>query len=176
MCRPKGKQVVSMADREIVETAGLAVVECSWARLEEVPFGKIASPHERLCKNHPRDRLQPHAHQSIVPYLIATNPVNYGKPWRLNCVEALAAAFYITGFDTYAEALLKPFGWGHAFIEVNGSVMCVISVCLYLLTTYSQRIDREVQDLQILRRGIRNAGNYLEGPRTVLSRIARSSR
>lgn len=46
--RPKGKQVVSMADREIVETAGLAVVECSWARLEEVPFGKIASPHERL--------------------------------------------------------------------------------------------------------------------------------
>lgn len=54
-----------------------------------------------------------------VPYLIATNPVNYGKPWRLNCVEALAAAFYITGFDTYAERLLKPFGWGHSFYEVN---------------------------------------------------------
>ncbi|KZV65705.1 DUF367-domain-containing protein [Peniophora sp. CONT] len=99
---PKGKQVVSMADREIVETAGLAVVECSWARLEEVPFGKIASPHERL-----------------LPYLIATNQTNYGKPWRLNCVEALAAAFYLTGFDKYAERLLSGFGWGAAFWPVN---------------------------------------------------------
>lgn len=42
---------------------------------------------------------------SIVPYLIATNPVNYGKPWRLNCVEALAAGFYITGHDDWAEHL-----------------------------------------------------------------------
>lgn len=54
-----------------------------------------------------------------VPYLIATNPTNYGKPWRLNCVEALAAAFYITGFDSYAEALLVKFGWGASFYQVN---------------------------------------------------------
>lgn len=40
-----------------------------------------------------------------VPFLIATNPVNYGKPWRLNCVEALAAGFYITGHDDWAEVL-----------------------------------------------------------------------
>ncbi|KAE9397670.1 DUF367-domain-containing protein [Gymnopus androsaceus JB14] len=75
---------------------------CSWARLDDVPFGKIASPHERL-----------------LPYLLATNPTNYGKPWRLNCVEALAAAFYITGFDSYAEILLAGFGWGGSFYKVN---------------------------------------------------------
>jgi ribosome biogenesis protein Tsr3 len=40
-----------------------------------------------------------------VPFLIACNPVNYGKPWRLNCVEALAAGFYITGHDDWAELL-----------------------------------------------------------------------
>lgn len=53
---------------------------------------------------------------------MATNPTNYGKPWRLNCVEALAAAFYITGFDAYAERLLSGFGWGESFWEVNRSV------------------------------------------------------
>ncbi|KAG6902152.1 hypothetical protein C0995_003626 [Termitomyces sp. Mi166 len=99
---PKGKQVISPSDREIMLNGGLAVVECSWARLDDVPFAKIASPHERL-----------------LPYLLATNPTNYGKPWRLNCVEALAAAFYITGFDAYAEKLLSGFGWGGSFYRVN---------------------------------------------------------
>ncbi|KAF7970937.1 hypothetical protein HWV62_22586 [Athelia sp. TMB] len=95
---PKGTQIISPADRDLILENGLAVVECSWARLDDVPFSKIASPHERL-----------------LPYLIATNPTNYGKPWRLNCVEALAAAFYITGFDSYAERLLSGFGWGGSF-------------------------------------------------------------
>ncbi|KIP06328.1 hypothetical protein PHLGIDRAFT_515580 [Phlebiopsis gigantea 11061_1 CR5-6] len=109
---PKATLPISNGDRDIVATNGVAVVECSWARLDEVPFGKIASPHERL-----------------LPYLIATNPVNYGKPWRLNCVEALAAAFYITGFDEYAEQLLKPFGWGHAFHEVNKHLLDRYKAC-----------------------------------------------
>ncbi|KZT13229.1 DUF367-domain-containing protein [Laetiporus sulphureus 93-53] len=101
---PKGRQIVSPADRELVLQSGIAVVECSWARLEDVPFGKIASPHERL-----------------LPYLVAANPVNYGKPWRLNCVEAIAAAFYITGLDDYANHLMSKFGWGSAFWDINKS-------------------------------------------------------
>ncbi|GAA5915678.1 ribosome biogenesis TSR3 family protein [Sporobolomyces salmoneus] len=100
---PKGTQVVSPSDRTIVESMGVAVVECSWARLDEIPFQKIRSPHER-----------------ILPYVIATNPVNYGKPYKLNCVEATAAALYITGFDQQAELLLSKFSWGHSFWEVNG--------------------------------------------------------
>jgi pre-rRNA-processing protein TSR3 len=46
--RPRGTQLLSPSDRDIILKGGLAVVECSWARLDEVPFGKIASPHERL--------------------------------------------------------------------------------------------------------------------------------
>jgi hypothetical protein len=47
---PNGKSVISPADREWVGLGGLAVVEASWARLDEVPFNKIRSPHERLRK------------------------------------------------------------------------------------------------------------------------------
>jgi pre-rRNA-processing protein TSR3 len=118
--RPKGTQPVSPADRDVIAQAGVAVVECSWARLDDVPFAKLRSPHERLrmyafrcfmCRLCLRFFL--------VPYLVATNPVNYGKPWRLNCVEALAAAFYIVGMDEYAEILLAKFSWGHSFWKVN---------------------------------------------------------
>ena len=142
---------MSPADRDIVVQNGLAVVECSWARLDEVPFGRIASPHERLRECRPPlppvgapvlmrlpssiDRVDTVA---TVPYLIATNPVNYGKPWRLNCVEALAAAFYITGFDAYAERLLEGFGWGHSFWEVNRYAWSP------LLTSYANGIHRHL--------------------------------
>ncbi|CEL58184.1 Ribosome biogenesis protein tsr3 OS=Schizosaccharomyces pombe (strain 972 / ATCC 24843) GN=tsr3 PE=3 SV=1 [Rhizoctonia solani AG-1 IB] len=109
---PKGNLPVSPADRDVVAQAGVAVVECSWARLDDVPFGKIRSPNERL-----------------LPYLIATNPVNYGKPWRLNCVEALAAAFYIVGLNEYAEILLSKFSWGHSFWKVNGGLIKRYQAC-----------------------------------------------
>ncbi|KAH7918644.1 DUF367-domain-containing protein, partial [Leucogyrophana mollusca] len=103
---PKATAVVSPADRDIVLKDGIAVIECSWARLDDIPFAKISSPNERL-----------------LPYLLATNPTNYGKPWRLNCVEALAATFYITGFDEFAECLLGAFGWGESFWKVNRYVV-----------------------------------------------------
>jgi pre-rRNA-processing protein TSR3 len=47
--RPKAVQILSPADKDIIDKGGLAVVECSWARLSEIPFSKIASPNERLC-------------------------------------------------------------------------------------------------------------------------------
>lgn len=61
--------------------------------------------------------------------MLATNPTNYGKPWKLNCVEALAAAFYITGYDEYAEQLLAPFGWAESFYKIN---RCVVEFSLLL--------------------------------------------
>lgn len=120
------------------------MVECSWARLDDVPFAKIASPHERLrpsifTPSLPLDVRNLKSDRSIlvVPYLMATNPTNYGKPWRLNCVEALATAFYITGFDAYAERLLDGFGWGTSFWEVNRCAFCLTDFYLKtLLTAY----------------------------------------
>jgi len=82
---------VSPADKDVLEEYGAAVVECSWARIGEVPMSRIGGRCERL---------RTHSHQPqayLVPYLVATNPVNYGRPWRLNCVEAFAAALCICG-------------------------------------------------------------------------------
>ncbi|KAK3825160.1 MAG: hypothetical protein J3Q66DRAFT_101519 [Benniella sp.] len=109
---PNGEQAVSPNDREVVREHGLAVVDCSWAKLGDVPFTKLRAGHDRL-----------------LPYLIATNPVNYGRPWKLNCAEALAACFYITGFDEYGDELMSKFKWGHAFKKVNGELLAKYSKC-----------------------------------------------
>lgn len=109
---PNGKSTVCPSDRDIVEENGAAVVECSWARLDEVPFGKIGGKHERL-----------------LPYLVAANPVNYGRPWKLNCVEALAACFAIVGHLDWAELLLENFSWGLTFLKINEELLQVYQQC-----------------------------------------------
>ncbi|CAG7854243.1 Ribosome biogenesis protein tsr3 {ECO:0000255/HAMAP-Rule:MF_03146} [Serendipita indica DSM 11827] len=101
---PHATQVLSPQDKDIIVGGGVAVVECSWSRLDEIPFGKIKSPNERL-----------------LPFMVASNPVNYGRPWKLNCAEAIAAAFYIAGLDPYAEAVMEKFSWGGSFYSLNGT-------------------------------------------------------
>ncbi|KAF8983807.1 ribosome biogenesis protein tsr3 [Entomortierella lignicola] len=129
---PNGQQAVSPSDRDVVKEHGLAVVDCSWAKLGDVPFKKLRAGHDRL-----------------LPYLIATNPVNYGRPWKLNCVEALAACFYITGFDEYGDELLSKFKWGHAFKKVNAELLSKYSKCtdsasvIAAQTEYLAMIEKE---------------------------------
>jgi pre-rRNA-processing protein TSR3 len=109
---PNAKRTISPADRELMEPYGAAVVECSWARVKEVPWAKIGGQCERL-----------------LPYLVAANSVNYGKPWRLNCVEALGAAFYICGHPDWAEEVLSHFSYGQSFLEINSSILKRYAAC-----------------------------------------------
>lgn len=109
---PDGKRAVSPADRDQIIAKGLAVVDCSWARIDEVPFDKIRNGSERL-----------------LPYLIAANPVNYGKPYKLNCVEAFAACLYIIKENEYADHILSFFKWGPGFYKLNRSLLKLYSKC-----------------------------------------------
>eukprot|EP00003_Mantamonas_plastica_P000181 TRINITY_DN1016_c0_g2_i2.p1 TRINITY_DN1016_c0_g2~~TRINITY_DN1016_c0_g2_i2.p1 ORF type:complete len:188 (+),score=86.79 TRINITY_DN1016_c0_g2_i2:1-564(+) len=66
---------------------------------------------------------------SAVPFLIAANPVNYGKPMKLTCAEAIAAALYITGFDEQANVVMEQFKWGPVFYELNAELFEAYSMC-----------------------------------------------
>ncbi|GAB2212751.1 hypothetical protein Drorol1_Dr00020734 [Drosera rotundifolia] len=109
---PMGTQCVSKEDHDLIKRRGLAVVDCSWARLSDVPFVKLRCAAPRL-----------------LPWLVAANPVNYGRPCELSCVEALAAALIICGEEETGNLLLGKFKWGHAFLSLNKELLKAYSEC-----------------------------------------------
>lgn len=138
---PVGVNCVSPADRQIIESSGLAVVDCSWAKLEETPFDRMKTPHPRL-----------------LPFLVAANPINYGKPCQLSCVEAIAAAMYIVGHKQEAKWYLNKFSWGHSFLELNDTLLEKYSNC----TTSAEILEaqnaylKEAQDEKLQKKARRD--------------------
>ncbi|XP_026478810.1 ribosome biogenesis protein TSR3 homolog [Ctenocephalides felis] len=109
---PVGTNCVSPQDAEIISVSGLAVVDCSWAEVDSIPFHKMKTPYPRL-----------------LPYLVAANPINYGKPCQLSCVEAIAAAMYITGKFDEAKWYLSKFSWGQSFLVLNQELLDTYASC-----------------------------------------------
>jgi len=114
-------KALSPADKERVKNRGLAALDCSWAHASDIL------------------RFSMHGALRCLPYLVAANPVNYGKPTKLSTVEALASALYIAGYGEAAERLLSIFKWGPNFLRLNRE----------LLEAYAEAGDsREVVEIQ----------------------------
>ena len=99
---PFSVKSLSKEDKPEAKKRGIIVLDCSWAKIEKFfTEGKIRGIQRSL------------------PFLVAANPTNYGKPFKLSSIEALSAALYILGYKEQAESILKIFNWGKQFLILN---------------------------------------------------------
>jgi pre-rRNA-processing protein TSR3 len=99
---PFAEKSLSKEDLPIAEEVGVLAIDCSWENAEE--------RFEELSKHYtPR----------ALPFVIAVNPVNYGKPFKLTTLEAFAASLYILGETEQAREILKIYTWSPHFLEFN---------------------------------------------------------
>jgi pre-rRNA-processing protein TSR3 len=102
LLNPFAKKSLSPEDLAKARQYGISAVDCSWENAEE------------CFKN-----LTKRSSSRALPFLVASNPINYGKPFKLTTVEAFAAALYILGETEQAKKILNIFKWGPHFLELN---------------------------------------------------------
>jgi pre-rRNA-processing protein TSR3 len=111
---PHAEVALSPADAAGTDDAGaprrLVALDCSWESAGEALFD-LPGEHRAL------------------PFLVAANPVNYGLPFELTTVEALAAALYVLGDPDRAETLLSKLTWGETFLELNAEPLERYAAC-----------------------------------------------
>jgi pre-rRNA-processing protein TSR3 len=100
---PFSDRALSPADMKYARK-GLVVMDLTWTNIDEFP---------RLKK----------CEERALPYLLAANPVNWGRPMELNSAEAVMAALYILGEKAQAETFLGRFNWAPEFVRLNGSLL-----------------------------------------------------
>jgi pre-rRNA-processing protein TSR3 len=99
---PHAKQAISREDTMIASNHGILAVDCSWKHVDD---------HFNLLTS----RCVPRS----LPFVVAANPVNYGKPLKLSTLEAFAAALYILGHVDQATRIMQIYKWGPHFLELN---------------------------------------------------------
>ncbi len=103
---PFSVKSASPEDREIVEKNGIVGLDCSWNRIQKTNMMFKGKKYHRS-----------------LPFLIAANPTNYGKPCKLSTAEAIAATFYIVGLKDIAVEIMSQFKWGPHFLILNKELL-----------------------------------------------------
>ena len=102
LLNPFAEKSFSKEDLKIAEKNGILAVDCSWKNAE-TSF----------------DFLDKRCNSRALPFIVAANPVNYGKPFKLTTLEAFATAVYILGDIEKAEEMLNLYKWGPGFLTLN---------------------------------------------------------
>ncbi|HEU97775.1 MAG TPA: DUF367 family protein [Fervidicoccus fontis] len=130
---PYAQTPLSIRDRELANS--IVVIDRSWKVLEKegrmnIRFGYMS-----------RRRL---------PFLVASNPINYAKAFKLSSAEALAAALAIIGCFERAEEILSKFKWGKNFFALNGRFLQI-----YMQAKNAEEIEKAEDALmkEVLERG-----------------------
>ncbi|MFP4005199.1 MAG: DUF367 family protein [Candidatus Hadarchaeia archaeon] len=98
---PFSERALSPPDLRYARRSGITAFDCSWKEINKI------------------NKLGSGFYERSLPYLVAANPVNYGKPTKLSTAESLSASLYILGMKDQAVDLLEGFKWGHTFFELN---------------------------------------------------------
>jgi pre-rRNA-processing protein TSR3 len=99
---PFAEKILSPLDQEITQKRGIMALDCSWKTAKE-EFYRVRKYH------YPRK----------LPFLLASNEINYGKPFKLTTAEAFMASLWIIGELKQAKAIAKHFKWGETFLALN---------------------------------------------------------
>jgi pre-rRNA-processing protein TSR3 len=135
---PNATQYCAPSDRDAILSGGVGVVDCSWNQLGKVPWAKMRMGQPRL-----------------LPFLVAANSVIYGRPMKLNCAEAFAAALFICGLESEARRVLSSFSYGDAFFDVNAEVLAGYQKC----SNAAEVVAFEAQYLQTACNGLDRGGS-----------------
>jgi pre-rRNA-processing protein TSR3 len=100
---PFAGRALSPADRRRARR-GLTVMDLTWSHIDDLP-------------------AVPQAEARALPYLLASNPVNWGRPLELNSAEAVLAALVILGEDEQAASFMGRFNWAPEFMRLNGDLL-----------------------------------------------------
>jgi len=102
LLNPFAKKSLSKEDLSTARKHGILAVDCSWKHAEN-SFDFLI----KRCRSR------------ALPFVVAVNPVNYGKPLKLSTLEAFATALYILGDAKKAEEMLNLYKWGPNFLVLN---------------------------------------------------------
>jgi len=102
LLNPFAEKSLSKEDLKLAEKNCILAVDCSWKNAER-SF----------------DFLDKRCNSRALPFVIASNPVNYGKAFKLTTLEAFSAALYILGDREKAEKILELYKWSPHFLEMN---------------------------------------------------------
>lgn len=100
---PTAKKTLSPADAKYAYL-GLVVLDLTWTHIDEIPHLRGVRARK-------------------LPYLVASNPVNWGKPWRLNSAEAVLASLLIMHQDEQAELFMPRFNWAPELVNLNRALL-----------------------------------------------------